>query len=118
MNTDVLLNRLSVKDGRLVLPDRMSYRALVLPEDVDQLTLPVVRKMRQLVSAGAIVIAPRPSRSPSLVGYPAADDEIRAIANEVWGPVDGKSITEHVLGTGKVYWGKAVEKVLAAEQTA
>ncbi len=32
INTDVLLNRLSVsEDGRLVLPDGMSYRVLVLP---------------------------------------------------------------------------------------
>ena len=37
LNTEVLLNRVSVKDGRLVLPDGMSYRVLVLPEDVDRL---------------------------------------------------------------------------------
>jgi len=38
INTDVLLNRLSVKeDGRLALPDGMSYRVLVLPE-IDRMT--------------------------------------------------------------------------------
>jgi hypothetical protein len=36
----VLLNRLSVnEDGRLVLPDGMSYRVLVLPE-IDRMTPP------------------------------------------------------------------------------
>jgi (4-O-methyl)-D-glucuronate---lignin esterase len=117
MNTDVLLNRLSVKDGRLVLPDGMSYKAIVIPEDIDRLTVPVVRKIRELVDAGAIVIAPRPGKSPSLSGYPNADDEIRAIANDVWGPVDGKSITEHRYGKGTVYWGKSVAEVLAAYKT-
>ena len=117
MNTDVLLNRLSVKDGRLVLPGGMSYKALVIPDDIDRLTLPVVRQIRELVDAGAIVIAPRPGKSPSLTGYPNADDEIRAIANDVWGPVDGKSITEHRYGKGKVYWGKSVAEVLAAAKT-
>ena len=29
---DVVLNRMTVNDGRLVLPDGMSYRLLVLPE--------------------------------------------------------------------------------------
>ncbi len=118
MNTDVLLTRMSVKDGRLVLPDGMSYRVLVLPEDVDQLTIPVLHKIRDLVAAGATVIAPRPVKSPSLTGYPSSDDEVRAIANEVWGGIDGKSITEHAFGKGKVYWGKSVQEALAAQKKA
>ena len=32
---ETLLARMSVKDGRLVLPDGMSYRVLVLPERDD-----------------------------------------------------------------------------------
>ena len=32
-NLDALLTRVGVKDGRLVLPDGMSYRILVLPDD-------------------------------------------------------------------------------------
>ncbi len=118
VNTDVILNRMSVKDGRLVLPDGMSYRALVLPEDVDRLTLPVLRKIRDLVAAGAVVVAPKPRRPPSLTGYPASDDEARAIANDVWGAVDGKSITRHDYGNGKMYWGPSVEEVLAGEKVA
>jgi len=117
MNAEVLLTRMSVKEGRLALPDGMSYRVLVLPDDVDQLTLPVVRKIRDLVAEGAIVIAPRPTQSPSLTGYPASDDEIRAIANQVWGAIDGKSVTEHGYGKGKIYWGTSVADVLAAEKT-
>lgn len=117
VNTDVLLTRMSVQEGRLVLPDGMSYRALVLPEDVNRLTLPVVEKIRDLVTAGAIVIGPRPETSPSLSGQPAADDQIRFIANDVWGPVDGKSVTEHNYGKGKVYWGVPVAEVLGSEKT-
>jgi hypothetical protein len=118
MNADVLMNRVSVKDGRLVLPDGMSYRLLVLPQDVDQLTLPVLRKVRDLVAAGATVLAPRPVKSPSLAGYPAADREVQNLAIEVWGAVDGKTVTEHDYGKGKVYWGKTVQEVLQAGTTA
>jgi hypothetical protein len=32
-NSDVVLNRLAVRDGRFVLPDGTSYSVLVLPED-------------------------------------------------------------------------------------
>jgi hypothetical protein len=117
VNTDVLLNRMTVRDGRLVLPDGMSYRALVVPEDVNHLTLPVIEKIRDLVAAGAVLIAPRPETSPSLSGYPASDDQLRFVVSEVWGPIDGKSVTEHGFGKGKVYWDNSVAHVLAEEKT-
>jgi hypothetical protein len=118
VNTEVLLSRMSEKEGRLVLPDGMSYRVLVLPEDVDRLTVPVLRKIRDLVAAGATIVAPKPGNPPSLTGYPASDDEARAIANDVWGAVDGKSITRHEYGKGRVYWGPSVAEVLTAENVA
>jgi hypothetical protein len=116
VSSEILL-RMTVVDGRIALPSGMTYRALVLPDDADRLTLPIVRKIRDLVAAGAIVVAPRPGKSPSLSGYPSADDEIRFIANEVWGSLDGRSSTEHDYGKGKVYWGKSIDQVLAAEKT-
>ena len=59
VNTDVLLNRMSVaSDGRLVLPDGMSYRVLVLPE-IDRMTVPVLQRIRDLVAGGATVVGPR-----------------------------------------------------------
>jgi hypothetical protein len=61
-------------------------------------------------------MAPKPGRPPSLTGYPASDDEARAIASDVWGSVDGKSITRHEYGKGRVYWGPSVAEVLAAEK--
>ncbi len=118
INTDVLLNRMSVADDRLVLPDGMSYRALIFPDDANRLTLPLVRKLRDLVSAGAILIAPRPIASPSLANYPSGDREIRDIANDVWGGIDGQSITEHAYGKGKVYWGRSVQEILDVEKVA
>jgi hypothetical protein len=115
INADVLLNRMSVENGRIVLPSGMSYRALVLPDYVDQVTLAVLEKIRDLVSNGAIVIAPRPSGSPSLSDQ-AREAEFRSVVNEVWGPVDGMGSTEHHYGKGKIYWGLPVEEFLAIEK--
>jgi hypothetical protein len=117
LNAEVLA-KAEVRDGRLVLPSGMSYRALVLPADVTQLTLPMARKLRALVAAGATVIAPPPTGSPSLSDGAAGDDSVRAIARAVWGSVDGKAVTEHAYGSGKVYWGKPVAEVLAAARVA
>lgn len=118
VNADVILNRMRVQDGRVVLPDGMSYRVLVLPDDVDRLTLPVLQKIRDLVNAGATIYGPKPGHPPSLSGGTVSDEQARAIATEVWGPMDGKSVTEHDYGKGKVYWGKPLKEILEAQKIA
>ena len=81
---EVLRRQMSVKNGRLVLPGGMSYRILVLP-NVETMTPSLLRKLRDLVRAGATVVGPRPRKSPSLSGYPNCDEEVRQMASELWG---------------------------------
>lgn len=81
---EVLIERASVKNGRIVLPDGMSYRMLVLAGG-DRMTLAAARKLRALVHGGAMVLGPvKPSGSPSLADGPAGDVEVRKIAGELW----------------------------------
>lgn len=110
-----LLTRMTANDGKLVLPDGMSYRLLVLP-DSQSMTLPIARKLRQLVQDGAIIVGPKPVESPSLEGFPSADVEIKQIGEEVWGDCDGRTITQHTYGKGKVFWGKPLTQVLTEIQ--
>lgn len=114
VNTDVLLTRMTVgADGRLVLPDGVSYRVLVLPE-VERMTVPVLRKIRELVSGGATVLGPKPMKTPSLAGYPAADAELQSLASDLWGDLDGVSRTRRAYGKGTIVWGLAPAEVLAS----
>jgi hypothetical protein len=112
-NADVILHRMTVKDGRLVLPDGMSYRLLVLPES-QTMSVELLTRIRDLVRDGATVIGPRPSRAPGLQGYPTADSQVQALAQELWGDCDGQKVTEHAFGKGSILWGKPIEQVLAA----
>jgi hypothetical protein len=112
-SAEVLIARMSVNDGRLVLPDGMSYRLLVLPEQNTLMTPALVQKIKQLVQAGATVLGPRPTASPSLTDFPKCDEEVAKLASEVWGDCDGKTVTEHAFGKGRVFWGQALETVLA-----
>ncbi|HMA53841.1 MAG TPA: glycosyl hydrolase, partial [Acidobacteriota bacterium] len=102
---ETLLAAASVKDGRIVFPDGMSYRVLVLPER-ETMTPALLTKVRDLVAAGATVIGPRPRKSPSLAGYPGCDTEVEKLAAEVWGDCDGLKVTEHPFGLGRVVWMK------------
>jgi hypothetical protein len=103
---------MSARDGRIVLPDGMSYRVLVLPQ-VTTMTPPLLRKVKELVEAGATVIGQRPLKSPSLADYPKCDDEVKKLADELWGDCDGKTVKEHACGKGRVVWGLTAEEVLA-----
>ena len=116
-NTEVLLTRLDVRDGRLVLPDGMSYRVLVLPES-RTMPVAVVRKLRELVRRGATVIGRPPERDPGLRNFPACDDEVRSIAAEIWGDLDGATKTDRFFGSarGRVIWGRTALEVLAADR--
>ncbi|OHB85412.1 MAG: hypothetical protein A2V98_12725 [Planctomycetes bacterium RBG_16_64_12] len=111
-NPEVVLSQMAVRSGRLVLPDGMSYRLLVL-SDVRAMTPALLGKIKDLVEAGATVVGPRPLRSPSLSGYPTCDEEVRRLADELWGDCDGQSVEEHRLGQGRVVWGPTPENLLA-----
>ena len=84
INAEVIMERLQVKNGRLVLPDGMSYRLLVLPQ-LETMRPELLEKIAQLVKEGAVILGPAPKRSPSLHQYPAADAKVRRLAAELWG---------------------------------
>jgi hypothetical protein len=111
---EVVLTRMDVKDGRIVLPDGMSYRLLVL-QNRTNISLPVLRKIKQLVEAGATVVGPKPKTATGLRSFPDCDQEVRALADEVWGPCDGGAVTMHTFGKGRVICGPTAREVLAAE---
>ncbi len=110
-NAEVILTRMSVRDGRPALPDGLSYELLVLPER-EEISLPVLRKIEQFVQAGAAIVGPKPVRSSSLTGYPHRDVEVARIAERMWGPCDGRQCREFGYGRGTVIWGTSLRDIL------
>jgi hypothetical protein len=111
-NTEVLLTRVKVRDGRIVLPDGMTYRLLALPDRAD-MPVKVVRKLKELVNAGLILVGPKPTVTPGLENYPACDRALQDEADALWGPVDGRTVKERKLGAGLVAWGITPRQLLA-----
>ena len=81
INSDALINVLTVINGRLETPSGMQYRVLVLDENAKKMSLPVVKKIRDLVRAGATVTGIKPEMTPSLSDNV---EEFRAIVKEIW----------------------------------
>ncbi|EON79072.1 putative acetyl xylan esterase [Lunatimonas lonarensis] len=110
VNTDVILNRLSVKDGLIVLPDGMSYRILVLPDRRD-MPLEVLEKLESLVSQGATLLGPKPSEVPGQSGFPGKTERLLELAEAMWSEKEGVNR----YGKGKVVTGYSPEQWLKLE---
>ncbi len=114
VNSDVILNRMSVRDGRLVLPDGMSYSVLLLPDQA-QMTLEVLKRIVELVKAGATVVGPRPTTVPGLNNWEKENIALNQLSGELWGAADGNSIFENTYGKGQVVWGRTADEVLKSK---
>ena len=105
ITAEALIQRAQVRDGRIVLPDGMSYRVLALP-DRDAISLPVLEKIRSLVAAGATVIGPKPRRGETLENFASTDAAVKKLADELW---DGNT------GKGRVIANRTAREVLQAD---
>ncbi len=111
INADVIDKDLKVRDGRLVLPDGVSYCMMVLPP-LKTIRPELLRKIRSLVEEGAVILGPSPTSSPSLQDYPKADKEVEQMALELWGDTDGKEAVYRKFGKGIVMMGMDMKAAL------
>ncbi len=111
INGEVLLEKASVRDGRLVLPHGTSYGLLVLPEQ-ETMRPELLEKIGELVKSGAVVYGRPPKRSPSMANFPQCDERVRQLAAEIWGEGTTAEAGEHTVGQGRVIWGDDLGSVL------
>jgi hypothetical protein len=111
INAEVINTRVKVIDGRLVLPDGMSYKMLVLPK-LKTIRPDLLAKIKDLIEQGAVVMGPAPERSPSLANFPEADNKVKRLVAEIWANVDGASLKSRDLGKGKVMSGMDMQTAL------
>lgn len=102
VNADVLRGA-KVKDGRITLRSGANYAVLALPPEDANLRPGLLKHISKLVSEGATVVGARPQTSPSLENFPKCDDEVKKLAEELW-------------GKGKISSGKSLADVFAAKK--
>jgi hypothetical protein len=107
VNADALVNMLSVNKGQIITPSGMSYRVLALDPNSKYMSLPVLRKINEMVKAGAVIVGDKPVNTPSLTDNP---DEFKILVNQLWGTGTG----ENAFGRGKVYAGQTIAEVLSS----
>ncbi|MCO5234738.1 MAG: discoidin domain-containing protein [Chitinophagaceae bacterium] len=106
INTDALLNLISVKNGELITPGGMQYKLLVLDSNCTHLPLQVLQKLHDLVTSGAVIAGAKPITTTGL-----KDDKntFNGLAGELWGEPNSSQKT----GMGKVFATQDIQYVLS-----
>lgn len=98
-NPDVLLNRLSVKDGRLVTPEGYSYSMMWIPDNKRMLP-ETLEKLYELIKQGAVVVASAPKGLATLRGDKATEKRFAKAVSAIWGKALQGGVTR--IGNGAI----------------
>ena len=108
-NPDVLLNRLSVKDGNVVTPEGISYRLIWIPEN-KRMRPETIERLHQLIRQGAKVVAAAPKSLATLIGGEQAQKRFDDAVASIW--TDVPPCGSKAIGKGMVYTDTDIEKAL------
>jgi hypothetical protein len=90
-NATVVRSAIRIEGGKMTTPSGQQYRLLVLDSTARSMTLPVLKKLGELVNAGMKVAGVKPESSPSLTDNAA---EFTTLVNQIWANpnVSGKPV--------------------------
>lgn len=107
----MLMERATVENGKVVFPGASSYELLVLP-NFETMTPELLLKITSLVEKGATIIGNPPVKSPSLVDYPNCDNQVKILAEKLWGGFQiAENRTDKKYGEGTIYWGGSLAPI-------
>ncbi len=108
----ILTTRAQVADGKITFPGGSRYSVLVLPY-AETMTPETLATITRLVKSGATVVGNPPRKSPSLVGFPACDRQVREQAGQLWG---AQPQPVRTVGKGAIVLSPTVQPVTLPEK--
>jgi len=108
VGADALHKRFVINNGKIVLSDGMSYR-LCMMAPLQNILPSSLNKLKELVRDGmTLVVSNKPLKA---YGHASQDTEIQTIVNELYGDLNGQTVTEHRYGKGRIIWGKTLKTI-------
>ncbi|MDR2232640.1 MAG: hypothetical protein LBE56_05880 [Tannerella sp.] len=108
-NPDVLLNRLSVRDGQIITPEGIAYRVLYIPDNPRMLPQ-TLEKLYALVNEGAIIVGDAPRGLATLSDADKSQQRFEAALQNIWGDSPRQGIRK--IGKGAVISGMSIAQAL------
>lgn len=114
INSDVIINSITVENGKLALPSGINYSLLVLPP-LNTMRPEVLKRIKELVEQGAKVLGSPIESSPSLANYPKSDKAVQKLSLAIWGTdnYNTQDRIERTIGKGQVFCNVPINDVLA-----
>ena len=109
-NPDVLLTRLSVKDGKFVTPEGQEYNLMWIPENARMLP-ETLEKLYELISQGGRVVGNAPVSPATLKDGKQTARRFASAVNAIWG---GEKHGIRNIGKGKIAVGMSLDESLVA----
>lgn len=100
--------RIEVIDDKVCIPGGPQYHLISLTHN-GTATLERMRKLRELVKAGANLLGEPPVATPGLHDAARADAELRSICKEIWGQ---EKESDRQVGRGRVFRGIPADEAL------
>ncbi|MDR3267502.1 MAG: hypothetical protein LBT83_00320 [Tannerella sp.] len=107
-NPDILLNRLSVRNGKIVSPEGIEYSVLWLPDNLRMLP-ETLEKLLSLLNDGAIVVGNAPKGLATLVAGDKSQQRFDKAVASIWGNAKQES---HSVGKGVLLTGIGIDEAL------
>lgn len=102
--SDALFTRLSAEEGRIILPDGMNYRVLILPDKVE-LTYAALCQIAELARKGAYIYGKQKPVSAQTYDNLTHREQWEQLVNELWKSEEVK------YGRGRIYSQMPIEEV-------
>lgn len=83
VNSDVIINRLTVEEGVLKLPNGITYNALVLPR-TEVMNLETLKGIARLAEQGALIIGEKPKKLGGYIKSETMQTEFEHLINTIW----------------------------------
>ncbi|MCK5468304.1 MAG: hypothetical protein KAI99_07345, partial [Cyclobacteriaceae bacterium] len=83
INTEILLNNLTVKDGKLILSNGANFSLLAL-ENEDAINPYVLIKLKELADQGAVIVGDKPGKITEIKNSPLSKNDGGNLINQLW----------------------------------
>ena len=112
VNSEAILTKMSVENGKIMLPHGQSYELLVLP-DTNRAKPEVLQKVLDLVEDGAWVVGRPPTLSHRFSEADSRDQKVKQLAKQLWGTLSARKKINRTVGKGRIFSGYTEREILA-----
>lgn len=82
-DTEVLMNRIKVQNGKLVLPEGTTYKAVYFQYS-DEMSINVLKRVEELAEQGATILVKKPKKPIGYMEQQTKLNEFKKMADQIW----------------------------------